>query len=386
MAESAVVRASEVLKSGYIGQGSVVEEFENKLKNFINTDWILSTNSGTSAEHLAYHLLKKPSTLNIKFHGDDVGTTIEWEGLDEGSEVLATPLTCTATNWPILANSLKLKWVDIDKDTLEIDFNDLRRKITPSTKLISVVHWGGYPVDLGELRKIQLETYDKFGFYPLIIEDCAHSFGSKYDGEVIGAHGNLCTFSFQAIKHVTSVDGGALIVPDQQLFKRGELIRWYGIDRKSNRKDFRCEADIIEWGFKFHMNDVCAAIGSENLGHFDYISAGFKRCDSYYRQHLQDVPGITLVQNNENQLRETNPWLFSILVENKRDFMKKMAEKGIVVSQVHERNDKHTCVSEFASFLPSLDEICKGLCCLPCGWWVEDEDLSFIVDTIKEGW
>mgnify|MGYP000371139010 CR=1 FL=1 len=208
-----------------------------------------------------------------------VANTLGQNYLQEGDEVLTTALTCTATNWPIPANNLKIKWVDVDPKTLNLDLNDLRRKITSKTKVIMVVHWGGYPNDLDELKKIQRETKGLYGFEPMIIEDCAHAFGSTYKKEPIGSHGNICTFSFQAIKHLTTVDGGLLVCPNQKLYDRGKLIRWYGIDRNSNRKDFRCEADIKEWGFKFHMNDVCATIGIENL----------KKVDEVIRKHKENA-------------------------------------------------------------------------------------------------
>ena len=85
-----------------------------------------------------------------------------------------------------------------------------------------------------------------------------YAFGSKYKGKYLGNHGNFVMNSLQAIKHITSVDGGLLYCPHDELYERAKLLRWYGIDRNpKGRTDFRCEADIPEWGFKFHMNDVC---------------------------------------------------------------------------------------------------------------------------------
>ena len=386
MSDEAVSRASEVLKSGYIGQGAVVEEFEGSLRRLLNNDYIASTNSATSAEHLAYHLLRKPAELFFNFPGEQSPTRLKWQGLCDGDEVLATPLTCTATNWPILANRLSIKWVDIDPETLSLDLDDLRRKITPRTKIISIVHWGGYPAPLDEIRKIQLEAKERFDFFPIVIEDCAHGLGSRYESLPLGSHGNICTFSFQAIKHITSVDGGALALSDQNLYSRAKLLRWYGIDRDSNRKDFRCEADISEWGYKFHMNDVSAAIGSENLKYLDYVSDGFKRCRDFYRERLAGFSGLSLIQNNGDNKRDWNPWLFSLLVQEKAGFYGNMHSKCISVSQVHERNDKHTCTADYRVSLPSLDKICEELICLPCGWWVSDDQLDYICNTIQAGW
>ena len=386
MSEEAISASSQVLRSGYIGQGEYVNQFEKQLETFLGAENAITTNSATSAEHLIYYMLKKPGQLNISSpFGEDLPSTYDWPGLEEGDEVLATPLTCTATNWPIVLNGLGLKWIDTCPETLGPDFDDLERKITAKTKLISIVHWGGYPVDLRRLYELQVKAYRAYGTFPLIVEDCAHSFGSKYEDRFLGSHGNLCTFSFQAIKHITSIDGGMLVTSDSAFAERAKLLRWYGIDRESNRKDFRCEEDINEIGFKFHMNDVSASIGIANLAHYDYISSGFKRCASFYRERLSEADGVTLIQHPRAGV-DPNPWLFSILVQDKNAFYKTMTSKGISVSQVHERNDKHTCVREFRSFLPSLDHICKSLICIPCGWWVSDDELEYICETIQAGW
>jgi dTDP-4-amino-4,6-dideoxygalactose transaminase len=387
MSSQAVDDAVEVLRSGYIGQGPRVEQFEYELSKFLNTDYVITTNSATSAESLIYHMLKKPSQIKFidHFEPGDKAIEIDWPGLSVGDEVLATPLTCTATNWPIVSNNLSLKWVDTCPDSLGPDLDDLKRKLSPKTKLISIVHWGGYPVDLRKLREIQYDCHRKYGFFPLIIEDCAHALGSRFESKILGSHGNFSTFSFQAIKHVTSVDGGLLVVPDQNMFKRAKLLRWHGIDRESNRKDFRCEADIPEIGFKYHMNDVSAAIGLANLKHYDEISEGFRRCSDFYRSNLANIDGLEILQLPTSD-RDVTPWLFSVNVKRKVDFYRHMNDSGIVVSQVHERNDKHSAVKMFGSFLPSLDKICAGLICIPCGWWVSDDDLNYICNTIKEGW
>jgi len=385
MSEDAPNKASDVLKSGFIGQGPVVDQFEGKLKDFFNNDHVASVNSATSAEHLALHMLKKPAINVVDGFGGLAYFNSKWPGLQDGDEVLATPLTCTATNFPILANNLKIKWVDIDPKTLNMDLDDLARKITPKTKVIFLVHWGGYPLDLDKLKEIQRQAEHNFGFKPAIIEDCAHALGSKFNGKVIGSHGNICTFSFQAIKHLTSGDGGALVLPHKELYNRAKLLRWYGIDRESDRKDFRCEDDIPEWGFKFHMNDISASIGMANLAEVQenvidkHISNG-----KYYDEALKDVEGVTLLERDDRM--ESSYWIYSLLVEDKNRFAAYMKECGIATSQVHERNDIHSCLTEFRSILPNLDNIKNRLTAIPVGWWVTEEQREYIIECIKKGW
>jgi dTDP-4-amino-4,6-dideoxygalactose transaminase len=383
MADTAAEEVAKILNSGYIGQGPKVEEFENQLKKYFNHDYVQTVNSGTSALHLALQLLQKPIKYNKTYEGI-IGYETEWPGLQPGDEVLATAMTCTATNWPILAHGLKIKWVDVDPETLNMDLDDLARKITPTTKAIMLVHWGGYPNDLDKIRKIQDKAYHMYGFKPAVIEDGAHSFGSTYKGKPIGTYGNLTMFSLQAIKHITSVDGGLLLSPHKQLHDRGKLIRWYGIDRDGDRKDFRCEANIEEWGYKFHMNDVNATVGIENFKHADEIISKHKKNAAYYDKHLQNIPGVTLLKREKGH--DSAFWIYSMLVENRDGFYKWMDECKIAVSQVHERNDKHTCVKEYRSFLPNLDKTIEKIVSIPVGWWVTPEEREYIVNCIKKGW
>jgi len=383
MAPTAADEVGKVLNSGFIGQGPKVEEFESQLKNYLNNDRLVTLNSGTSGLHLALHLLKRPDT-NIKNYEHIAFWDQNWPGMQDGDEVLATALTCTASNFPILANNLKIKWVDVDPTTLNMDLDDLERKISPKTKVIMLVHWGGYPNDLDRIKQIQEKAERLYGFKPAVIEDGAHSFGSKYKGKHLGNHGNIVMYSLQAIKHITSVDGGILTLPHQKLYDRAKLTRWYGIDRDSNRKDFRCEADIEEWGFKFHMNDVNATVGIENLKHADKIIGTHQSNALYYDQNLQNTPGLTTLTRHNNH--ESAFWIYSMLVEDRDNFMKWMKECNITVSQVHERNDKHTCVKEYKSFLPTLDDTISKVVSIPVGWWVTPEEREYIVNCIKKGW
>src|SRR6185295_13586887 len=113
----------KVFDTGFIGQGAKNEEFEQVLRAYFNEPYINTTNSATSAEHLTYHLLKR-------------------YGLEEGDEVLTPALSCSATHVPIVANGFKIKWLDVDPETLNADMLDLERKIGPKTKVINLVHWG----------------------------------------------------------------------------------------------------------------------------------------------------------------------------------------------------------------------------------------------------
>ncbi len=109
-------------------------------------------------------------------------------------------------------------------------------EITAKTKLILFVHWGGYPVDLDRVKAIVDRAEERLGFRPMVIEDCAHAYGTRYKNELLGNHGNMACFSLQAIKHFTTVDGGFLTLPNQELYRRSKLLRWYGIDRDAPKE------------------------------------------------------------------------------------------------------------------------------------------------------
>ena len=384
MSKNASKEAEKILNSGFIGQGPIVKKFEEALQHRLHHPYIVTTNSATSAEHLAIRMLQNPDKNSKNFEGMGFWDS-NWPGIQKEDEVLCTSLTCTATNFPVLANGMKIKWVDVDPNNLNMDLDDLERKLSPTTKIIYIVHWGGYPVNLDRVKQIQDKCNILYGFKPAVIEDCAHSFGSNYKGSPIGSHGNYATFSFQAIKHLTSVDGGILICPHEKQYKRAKILRWYGIDRDDNRKDFRCEADIPEWGYKFHMNDVNASIGLANLKEVDKnVISKHKANAHYYNEQLKDVNGVTLLENKKGY--DSAYWIYTIKVERQDDFMRMMKKKGIMVSRVHERNDKHTCVQEFRCALPNLDKIVKEMICIPVGWWVTEEQREYIVESIKNGW
>lgn len=348
----------ETIHSGWIGQGERVKQFEKALSKRIGNPRVLTLSAGTHGLHLALHMA----------------------GVKRGDEVITTALTCTASNWPIHYVGADMVWADIKADDINIDPNSIRERITKYTRAIMCVHWGGYPCDMDIIRTIA----DEYGIF--VIEDAAHAFGSTYKDTKIGdcTYSDFAMMSFQAIKHLTCVDGGALFTRSNEDYERGKLLRWYGIDREGPRTDFRCEDDVPEIGWKYHLNDVCATVGLANLKHAYKNIAIAQDNVAYFREQLKDFDGVTLIQNAED--RKSSYWLFTILVENRNEFFRMMGEKGISVSRVHERNDKHTCTKQFKRELPVLDSVIGKMVCIPCGWWVAKEDRAFIVESIKGGW
>jgi len=375
VSEDVIKPVNEVLMSGQLTQGSKVEEFEVALNNYIGNTYILTLNSGTAGLTLALRLLKNKDE------------SWGWTGFNDKEDIVLIPaLTCFATTAAVLANNVNIRWLDVDLNTANICLKDLKNKLSEKTKVIYLVHWGGYPVDLDGLKELQEYSLQQFGFKPMIVEDCAHSFGAEYNGKKIGSSSeNICVFSLQAIKHLTSGDGGLITLPNQTLYERCKLLRWYGIDREKRNykgKDFRLENDILESGYKFHMNDINATIGLYNLPHVDELLRKNRENAKYFDNHLSCLEGFALMKNNPKC--NSAYWLYTIRVLNgkKQEFMEKMKEANIMTSQVHNRNDINSCVKDFEEVLLNLDILEKELVCIPVGWWLTKENIKYIVNSI----
>lgn len=353
MSEQAANLAAKTLMSGYIGQGKMVEQFEADLTSYTGCKRILAVNSCTSALQLAIHLVKTPDT-----------------------EVLTTPLTCFATTAAILNNGLRLRWVDVNPYTGNMSLEDLERCLSPNTRIIVVVHFAGYPVDLDRLDQILTRHERQHGHRPWVIEDCAHAFGVTYKNRFIGAHGNICCFSFQAVKTLTTGDGGAIVLPTEELYERAKLLRWFGLDRTKDRTN----QDIQEAGFKYHMNDVAASIGIENLKHLPRLMWIQSSNHNYYFEQLSNLNKL----GNISLIGERSGWVHPVRVKRRKDFEAYLAAHGIEAVPAHTRNDTHACVRSFRRPLPGMDVLDQEMTCIPSGWWVTEKDAKFVVDTIKK--
>lgn len=346
----------KTLFSGWIGQGPKVDEFEQKLSILMANENCLTVSSGTAGLSLSLRLA----------------------GVQPGDDVISTPWTCNATTQSIFLAGANVVWADIGED-LNISPQSIKESITQRTRAIMVVHMGGYPCDMEEIQEIA-----KYYNIP-IIEDAAHAFGSLYKETIIGEckYSNFCVLSFQAIKHLTSVDGGCIFTRNKEDFVQGKILRWFGIDRTTDIIP-RSSYPIEKWGYKYHMSDVCATIGISNLNIVDISIFKSRDNASFYNEKLSNVPGVTLTQTKKDRL--SSYWMFSILVDDRSNFIKMMTEKGIEVSAVQARNDKIPYTKEFQKELPIMNKLDSHIICIPCGFWVTEKDRQYIVETIKRGW
>lgn len=321
----------KTLETRWIGQGPQVDAFEAEIGAYLDIpkQQVVTVNSGTSALELAYHL------LNLK----------------PGDEVIVPVLTCTATNLPLIRRGVKIVFADIKKDSLTIDPFDVRKKITSKTRAIVVVDLHGIQADRGPYYYSTSDNYDM----PIpVVVDAAQAFGNT--------GGQFTCYSFQAIKQITTADGGALICEREDDAKRARLLRWFGVDREKKMangwqpyKDRAILFDIVEAGYKYHMNDVAAAMGRAALA--AYPKTMSKRVSIW---NIYVAAGLPLVDGLKNQLGYA-----CLLLENRDAVAKTLAERGIETNVMHVRNDAYTVFAPFRTELPQMDWVDSRYLCIP---------------------
>jgi perosamine synthetase len=333
----------------FIGEGPISAKFEKEFGELVGGNPLV-VSSGTAAIDLALHLI----------------------GVEPGDEVISTPMTCTATNNSILLKGAIPVWADVDPYTGLIDPKDVVGKITRKTRAIVAVDWGG-----------KLCDYDSLCSYGIpVVQDAAHALLATRSGRHFG---DYTCWSFQAIKHLTTGDGGAIRVPAHQ-YDRAKLLRWYGLDRTKG-ESFRCSQDIVEAGYKYHMNDIAASIGLANLPSVRGVVETHRSNAKYYDEALM---GLTFVRRPEYD-EGSSWWLYTLLIgESKLDrdhFISMLDARGIASSQVHRRNDEYTAFREVCNdeiSLPGVDYFSSRQVSIPVGWWLTHQDREKIVQVVKE--
>jgi perosamine synthetase len=344
IAPGTIEAVSDVLRTRWIGEGPKVKEFERRFSQEIAGGRpCVATGSCTDALHLAYIL----------------------SGIGPRDEVIAPLFTCTATNIPLLYQGAKIRFCDVAAGSLNMDPGHCRSLINEKTKAIVIVHYGGAPVD-ARLFEMGMP----------VIEDCAQALGSP----VVAQHGQFACFSFQAVKHVTTGDGGMLVLPEE---KRAEAKRrrWFGIDREA-KLNGTWENDIYEVGYKYQMTDIGAAMGLAGLDALPDQMAHRRRLRAAYMRGLCGVDGIKLLDTDP----ESACWLCTVLVDRREDFKKKLASEGIESDQVHYRNDRYSIFKEFRGEFPNMDAIDGKYLVLPLHMGMDVGDVERICDVVRGGW
>lgn len=315
----------------YIGEGPQVKAFEKEFEAKFALRNAVAVNSGTSALELAYELA----------------------GIQPGDEIITPVLTAPATNLPLLHRCASIVFADIDHD-LNVSIDDVRSKISPRTKALVFVHFGGNNRGLKEMVELAREH----GI--LLIEDAAQAIGSDYWGK-----GDFVCVSLQAIKTLTSGDGGFLVVKDDVLYQKARRLRWFGYDREQQQKTGN--ADIAEAGYKYHMSDISAAIGRGNLAVVDRLITHRKTLLAEYRQR-----GIS-----------ANIWLATALSNQRGELIAFLKERGVAAGIHHFRNDAYTVFGGRRD-LPTMGELESQYLLLPLHHGVSVHEVKYICSLLEE--
>jgi perosamine synthetase len=355
ISDKSIEYVNQVLTSTMISAGKRSDLFEEKLNLKFGFPNPVTLNSGTVTMRLA----------------------LIAAGIKEGDEVILPAQTFVATGHVIIQCGAKPIFADINLDG-NISVESIKQKITEKTKAIIPVHWGGYPCDMDEINQLAKEHN------LIVIEDAAHALGAKYKGKNIGTISDFTSFSFQAIKHLTTGDGGLLTCLKESDSKLVRRLRWFDIDRENSTPSIlgEREYDITNVGFKYHMNDIAASIG---LGNLETIDSKLNRIQSIaktYRESLQNIPGLKLMDYKND--RESSYWLFPMLVERRVDFINKLKDNGVPSSVVHLGIDKNTLFGGKDYSLTNQRYFDDNQIHIPINDRLSDEDVSKIIRVIKK--
>lgn len=350
----------DTLSGRWIGQGPKVDKFEKAFSANLDAAYTVAVNSGTAALHLAYILA----------------------GIKKGDCVISPVFTCTATNHALLYQGADILFNDVAVDTMCSDVDHARELCEKSSKIkaIVAVHIAGDPCSIDNFLDLA-EEYR----VPLIF-DAAQALGATYNHRSID-HPDNCGFaschSFQAIKHITTGDGGMLVLPDWTrvsmpdsphfgkiettgLYERAKRLRWFAIDRDRHRKigwqpwlNRGITNDQNEVGYKYQMTDLDACFGLVGLRELDVVIQCRKNLVSHYLKNLQMMDAVMGGAIKPMHVSEGSSCsMFGVFVDDRENFCKAMADRGVETNVVQVRNDAYQVFKEFRHHaLPNMDAL-----------------------------
>jgi len=295
-------------------------------------------------------------------------------GVKPGKAVITTPITSPATNVSIIRLGGQIIWADVDKNSGNISPDSIEKLLNKyNGKIVAViaVDWGGMPCDLDKINNIISNKC-------LLIEDAAHALGAKYKNKLIGNTADFTCFSFQAIKHITTGDGGLVTTKKKKDWHRASKLRWFGINRARPNRTYR--DDITEAGFKFHMNDIASSIGLAQLEDLPKILKKRRQIGHYYEKELTNINFQKVSYSAESAY-----WLFTLRVPNREKVIKFLDKNQIDSSPLHCRNDIYTAFkNDHKDKLNNTKIFDQQMLSIPVGDWLTDSEVEHIVKTLKK--
>ncbi|MFC1804625.1 DegT/DnrJ/EryC1/StrS family aminotransferase [Candidatus Omnitrophota bacterium] len=350
-------KVREVFSTSWLGMGSVVKEFEDVIKDYLEVKHVVAVNTGTSAIHLAIDVL----------------------GIHHGDEIITPSLTYAAAIQAIISCGAKPVFCDIEEETLNIDIADVENKISKKTKAVLPVHYCGNPADMDAL----LPLANRHSL--TVIEDACHGFGSIYKGKKIGSFGHMACFSFDPVKVITCGEGGCVVTNNGAWADRLQKKRLLGIDRDtwSRYKNERSwYYDVVTGGYRYHMNNINAAIGLMQMKKINQFIKRRQEIVKMYDDAFKNLQELSILKKD---IREISPYCYILRVKRDRDkLMDFLKNRGIRTGIHYIPNHLQSFFKRYASKLPVTERVWHQILTLPLYYDMSDQDVGLVIDSIEE--
>jgi perosamine synthetase len=358
---------SKALASRWLTGGPRVTEFEQRFAEYVGVKHAIAVNSGTAALHLALR------AINIK----------------QGDEVIVPDLTFAATASAAVFCGAKPVLADIDEKTLNISSEDIMERITPKTKAIIPVHYGGQPCDMDEI----LEIAQDHGLF--IVEDCAHSLGAEYKGKKTGAFGKLACFSFYPTKLITTLEGGMITTNDEQLANKARILREHGMNKTARDRESMGTwfYDVVDLGYNYRLNELQALLGISQLKRIRQGIAKRIKAAHYYTEKLRKYALKGVLPPYEAPDRSHVFHLYVIRIKKeagitRNKLFQKMTDDGIGLSvhytPLHLLSFYKRFLDNKSKAFPVAERIYKEILSLPLYPTLTRRNIDFITKKIKD--
>lgn len=353
---------SEVLRSGWLGLGPKTAQFEAAFAAYTGSRFAVALNSGTAALHLALDVL----------------------GIGPGDEVIVPTITFISTVHAIRYVGATPVFADIEANSMNVCPADIAGKITPRTKAILVVHLGGHPCDMEAIHALARQH----GLH--VVEDAAHACGAAYKGKRIGSVSDITCFSFHAVKNLTSGEGGAITCNSEWMDRKLREKRWVGISRdtwirSSNEKVYAWQYFVHEVGYKYHMNDLQAAIGLVQLGKLPQLNG---RRQEIAQRYTRELSGLDWLQLPAEPAYGTSSWhLYQVRLADgqlRERLISHLQEVNIATGVHYYPCHLHPCYIHLKAVVPRSLEVWKTILTLPIHPNITEADQDRIIARIKE--
>ena len=353
----------ECLEKGWTGMGFKTVQFEEAWKEYTGHRYAYYINSNTVGLHLAVKILKMQN------------------GWNDGDEVICTPITFVSSNHAIMYENLKVVFADVD-EYLCIDPVDLEKKITPRTRAVMFVGYGGR---VGKLAEV-IEICRKHGLK--LILDAAHMSGTRVNGVTPGTWDgvDVTVYSFQAVKNLPTGDSGMICFSGEQEDRMARQIAWLGINKdtyaRSNKGTYAWKYDVDYVGYKYNGNAIMAGIGLVQLKYLDRDNARRREIVRMYDEGFRNNPNIRVIPANYPD--ECSYHLYELAVPDREAMLDYMSARGINCG-VHYRDNTEYSMYKYANgTCPHAHEISQHLITMPLHMWLTDEDVQLIIKTANE--